>query len=126
MIIFDIMIKGIGVDICDIRKLKTAIKRNSKFVTRVFSDAEIKYCKTKKNNILHFAGKFAAKEAFIKAVSNKSIKLPDIEIINDKNGRPDIKLTQKIKQILKKKKAKRINLSISHTDSTAVAVCIIL
>jgi holo-[acyl-carrier protein] synthase len=120
------MIKGIGVDICDIRKLKTAIERSSKFLTRVFSDTEIQYCRTKKNSILHFAGKFAAKEAFIKAVSNKSIKLLDIETINDKNGRPDIKLTKKIKQILKEKKASRINLSISHTDSTAVAVCVVL
>jgi holo-[acyl-carrier protein] synthase len=120
------MIKGIGVDICDIRKLKGAIERNKNFLNRVFSEREIKYCKTKKNSIIHFAGRFAAKEAFIKAVSNKKIKLKEIETINDKSGRPDIRLTKVIKLNLKKKNANRINLSISHTDSTAVAVCIIL
>jgi len=120
------MIKGIGVDICDIRKLKGAIERNKKFLNRVFSEREIKYCRKKKNAILHLAGRFAAKEAFVKAVSDKNIKLIDIETINDKNGRPDIKITKTIRAILKKKKANRINLSISHTDSTAVAVCVIL
>ncbi len=120
------MIKGIGVDICDIRKLNAAIERSKKFLTRVFSKREIQYCKTKKNSILHLAGRFAAKEAFIKAVSNKSIKLIEIETINDKSGRPDIRVTKTIKSVLKKKNASRINLSISHTDSTAVAVCVIL
>ncbi|MCX8093568.1 MAG: holo-ACP synthase [Candidatus Goldbacteria bacterium] len=120
------MIKGIGVDICDVRKLKTAIQRSKKFLTRVFSEREIQYCKKKKNAVMHLAGRFAAKEAFIKAVSDKTIKLTNIETVNDKSGRPDIKMTKKIKQILKKKNASRINLSISHTDSTAVAVCVIL
>ncbi len=120
------MIKGIGVDICDIRKLKGAIERNKNFLNRIFSEREIKYCKNKKNSILHFAGRFAAKEAFIKAISCKKVKLVDIETINDKNGRPDIKITKTIRAILKKKKANRINISISHTDSTAVAVCVVL
>lgn len=120
------MIKGIGVDICDIRKLKAAIERSKKFLTRVFSKKEIQYCMTKKNYIIHLAGRFAAKEAFIKAVSNKFIKLKEIETINDKSGRPDIKLNKTIKLILRKKNASRINLSISHTDTTAVAVCVVL
>lgn len=120
------MIKGIGVDICDIRKLKAAMERSKKFLTRVFSKREIQYCRTKKNFIMHLAGRFAAKEAFIKAVSDKKIKLIEIETMNDKSGRPDIKITRTIESILKKKSASRINLSISHTDSTSVAVCIIL
>jgi len=120
------MIKGIGIDICDINKLNAAMQRNKSFLKRVFSDREIQYCRTKKDSIHHFAGRFATKEAFIKAVSDKKIKLTDIETINDKSGRPDIKLTKVIRSILKKKRASRINLSISHTDTTAVAICIIL
>ncbi|MEI7541657.1 MAG: holo-ACP synthase [bacterium] len=120
------MIKGIGVDICDIKRLKTAIKKNKRFLKRVYSDREIQYCSGKKNSILNFAGRFAVKEAFIKAVStDKSISLNEIEVVNNNHGKPEIVLNLAIKTILKKKKAKNLSISISHTHNAAVAVCIL-
>ena len=120
------MIKGIGIDICDIAKLRAAIKKSSKFTGRVFSPGEISYCRSKKNSILNFAGRFAAKEAFMKAVAtDKTLPLKSIEIINDRHGKPEIVLNDRIKAILRKKKAVKFSLSITHTSSAAAAVCII-
>jgi len=120
------MIKGIGIDICDISKLAKAIKGNKKFLKRVYSAGEIKYCGSKKRSILHYAGRFAAKEAFIKAVAvDKSIRLNEIEIINDAHGKPEIQLSAKIRAVLKRRKASKLSLSITHTAAAAAAVCVI-
>ena len=121
------MIVGLGIDICDTDKLKRPLKTNKRFVKRVFSDREIVYCKArKKNALMHFAGRFAVKEAFIKAVSvDKDIPLCEIETVNNKDGRPEILMNAKIKRMLKKKGAKMMNITISHIDSIAVAVCIL-
>lgn len=120
------MIKGIGIDICDIKKLKNAIDANKKFLGRVYSAGEIAYCGAKKSGMQNYAGRFAAKEAFIKAVANdKSIRLSEIEVVNDKHGKPEIVISAKIRGILKSKRAKRLSLSITHTHSAAAAVCVI-
>jgi holo-[acyl-carrier protein] synthase len=121
-----IMIKGIGIDICDIKKLAKAVKGSKKFILRVYSAKEIEYCSAKKHGMLNYAGRFAAKEAFIKAVANdKSIRLNEIEIINDSHGKPEIQLNSKIRAILKRNKASRLSLSITHTQAAAAAVCVI-
>jgi holo-[acyl-carrier protein] synthase len=120
------MIKGIGIDICDIKRFKKAIKNNSKFLARIFSAGEIAYCRGKKNSVLHYAGRFAVKEAFIKAVStDKSVPLNEIEVINDRFGKPEIALTPRIRAMLKAKRGKKFSLSISHTHDAAAAVCVI-
>lgn len=120
------MIKGIGIDICDIKKLKRAMNKNKKFISRVYSPGEIKYCGAKKRGMQNFAGRFAAKEAFIKAVANdKSLRLNEIEVVNDAHGRPEIVVNKKIRAILKRKKAKGLSLSITHTQAAAAAVCVI-
>lgn len=120
------MIKGIGIDICNIKRFETAVKKNRKFLARVFSSGEIAYCRMKKNSVLHFAGRFAVKEAFIKSVSvDKTIALNEIEVANDRNGKPEIVLTPRIKAVLKLKKGKKLSVSISHTHNSAAAVCVI-
>ena len=117
------MIKGIGIDICDIKKLAKAVKGNKRFLARVYSANEIRYCGAKKRGMLNYAGRFAAKEAFIKAVANdKSIRMNEIEIINDAHGKPEIQLSAKIRAILKRKKASKLSLSITHTHAAAAAV----
>ncbi len=119
------MIIGLGIDICDINKLKRPLK-NKRFLKRVFSKKEIEYCKIKKNAILHFAGRFAVKEAFLKAVSDrKDIPLCKIETVNDAYGKPEIAKTPFVKNLLKKKKVKKIFISISHIDALSVAACIL-
>jgi holo-[acyl-carrier protein] synthase len=120
------MIAGIGVDVCDINKLKKPLKNNKRFVERVFSKKEIEYCKNKKNWILHFAGRFAVKEAFLKAISDKKdIPLCEIETVNNSAGKPEIANTGIVKKILKQRKIKNMFVSISHIDSLSVAICIL-
>jgi len=120
------MIVGLGVDICDIAKLKRPLKANRRFIERVFSKKEIEYCKARKSAILHYAGRFAVKEAFIKAVSvDKGVKLSDIETVNNKDGKPDILVNKNIRAMMKKKGATSIHITISHVGTIAVAVCVL-
>ncbi len=120
------MIKGIGIDICDIKRLKTAAGKNRGFIKRVFSGHEIKYCSAKKQPFLHYAGRFAVKESFIKAVStDRAIKLREIETKNTTKGKPEIIKNSRVNKALKKVKAKKIHVSISHTGGAAAAVCVL-
>lgn len=120
------MIKGIGIDICDIKRFGAAIRKNGRFLARVFSPGEIAYCRMKKNSVIHFAGRFAVKEAFIKSVStDKTIALNEIEVVNDRYGKPEIAMTPRIRAVMRLKKGKKLSVSISHTHNSAAAVCVI-
>jgi len=103
----------IGIDILSVRRFKRSF--NKKFVERVFSKEEIDYCKRKKNSILHFAVRFAAKEAVIKALKNKNLNLKDIKVLNREDGSP---------YVLIKGKRKKVHISLSHESDFVVAVCI--
>ena len=105
------MILGVGIDIEEIRRF-IGIEKNERFLDIVFTGKEIKYCMSKKNSSISFAGKFCAKEAVMKAYPKK-IFIKDIEILNEKGGRPRVY----IKGVLKRK----ISCSISHTKTNAVA-----
>lgn len=112
------MIKGIGIDIVEIKRVQKLIDQyGTKFLGRTFSPEEIRYCRNKANPAQHFAGRFAAKEALIKAFG-KPLALQEIEIENHADKKPQIKLTGAAKKILKKR---NIHLSISHDHEYAVA-----
>ena len=87
---------GIGTDIVNIKRIEKILKKkNNNFKNRIFSNREIIYCDNKKNPSSYYAKRFAAKEAFTKALGtgiNKGISLKDIEIFNDSLGKPKIKL----------------------------------
>ena len=117
---------GIGTDIIRVNRLKKSLKKKP-FLSRVFSEEEIIKCKRTKKNLNCFAKRFAAKEAFSKALGTgiaKGIKFNEIIILNEKNGKPFIKLLpktkEKVDQKLKKKKYK-ISLSLTDEDNYAVA-----
>ena len=118
---------GIGIDIVKVNRIRLALSKNHIFKKRVFLQEEIKYCekKTHKNNC--YAKRFAAKEAFAKALGTgikKGIKLNEIKIINDKYGKPSIKLIGKTlttaNKTIKKKKYK-IFLSLSDEREFVIA-----
>lgn len=118
------MIIGIGTDIIEIEKIKKAISKNKKFINRVYSKKEIEYAI--KNDIINYhslAGMWAAKEAFAKAtgLGFKGFFFRDIEILHNDFGQPYIFLNTKMVNFFDKK----IHLSISHSDFTAIAYCII-
>ena len=121
---------GIGVDIVDNNRIKSLIK-NKKFVNRVFSKKEITISKKYLNKTNFFSKRFAAKESFAKALGTgfrNNLNLKDIEIINDKLGKPYYLISPKIKKLIKKKKKTKnfqLFLSISDEKDYSVAFTII-
>lgn len=112
------MIKGIGIDIIEIKRVRKLINRyRHKFLERTFTKKEIRYCQNKPNPAQHYAGRFAAKEALIKAFG-KPLALKEIEVENPAQKGPRIKLNGPARKSLKNK---NILLSISHDHEYAVA-----
>jgi len=110
---------GIGVDIIENKRIKSSIK-NSKFINRIYSTNELKQSLLSKDKIAYFSKRFAAKEAFAKALGigfRKNLKFKDIEIINDKMGKPYYSKTNKIIKIVQKNfKVKNFNCFLSISD----------
>ncbi len=112
-------ILGIGVDIINNDRIKRSIK-NKNFLLRLFTLLEIKNSKNIKNKASYYAKKFAAKEAFSKALGTgfrKDLNFKDIEILNDNLGKPYYRLNQKLKKlILKNQKVKNFDILLSVSD----------
>ena len=112
-------ILGIGVDIIQNNRIKNSIK-NHKFRDRIYSKNELKLSVSSKNKIGYFSKRFAAKEAFAKALGTgfrNNLNFKDIEVINDKLGKPYYSKSNKINQIVKKKfKVKNFNCFLSISD----------
>ncbi|MBW2993403.1 holo-ACP synthase [Candidatus Woesearchaeota archaeon] len=112
---------GIGVDIESINRIKRLIEGNS-FLNKVFTKNEINYCKKKANPAQHFAARFAAKEAVIKAVTffiDTNLEYTEIEILKKENGAPFVNMKNNIL------KSNNILISLSHCGDLAVAFVLI-
>jgi holo-[acyl-carrier protein] synthase len=112
-------ILGIGVDIIDNKRIKKSIK-NHKFKDRIYSSKEQKLSSLSRNKVGYFSKRFAAKEAFAKALGTgfrNNLNFKDIEVINDKFGKPYYKKNKKIKKIIQKNfKIKNFNCFLSISD----------
>ena len=117
---------GVGTDIIGINRLKKSLNKKP-FLSRIYSQEEILKCKRSKVNSNCFAKRFAAKEAFSKALGtgiSKGISFNEIVVLNEKSGKPYIKLINKTKKIVErklKKKIYKISLSIADEKDYAVA-----
>ena len=112
---------GIGTDIVNVKRMEKSLRRNGDaFKKRIFSKNEIIYCERKKNPSTFYAKRFAAKEAFSKALGTGikgNIIFKNIEVLNDKNGKPSIQLKGSVNDYLKKKiKNKKYNIYLSLSD----------
>ena len=123
---------GIGTDIVNIKRIDKILKKRGKtFKKKIFSEKEINYCNKKKNPASFYAKRFAAKEAFSKALGtgiNKDVSLKNIEVFNDLLGKPEIKLKGNLDYILKKRMKKnkyKIYLSLSDDAPWVQATVII-
>jgi phosphopantetheine--protein transferase-like protein len=106
---------SVGVDIVSVRRISFLIEKyGNRFLERVYSKRERNYCNGKKDPPICFAGKFAAKEAVIKALSLKNVSLKNIEILNS-DGAPFVVVNGEV--------IKGVSISVSHERDFAVAVC---
>lgn len=109
---------SLGLDIVEIKRIARLAKRNKRFLTRVFSPEEIRYCQDKKKKWQHFAVRFAAKEAVWKALGRPGLNLRDISIRRAVSGRPSI--------VLEGRPAPHVQISLTHTETTAAAVALLV
>lgn len=115
---------GLGVDIVEIPRMKAMLERSPHFAERVFSEAERAYCDSTGNPAAHYATRFAAKEAVVKALGtgfSDGIWVRDIEVERAKSGRPSVKLSGRALEIAKEQGVRELSLSLSFTHSEAVA-----
>ena len=123
-----------GTDIIEINRIEKAIKESEKedrniFLDKIYTLNEINYCESKgKMKYQHYAARFAAKEAIFKAISNLlkdkyELSWKNAEIINDKNGRPQIKFINISKEL--EEQVVNIDISLSHSKEYAIAIVVL-
>jgi holo-[acyl-carrier protein] synthase len=119
------LIIGMGVDLAEVERIRGAIERHGEpFLRRVYTAAEREYCEKFKNKYERYAGRFAAKEAAMKALGTgwrRGVRWVDFEVVREKGGRPTIRLHGEAKKIAEELGVKRIALSITHTEAQALA-----
>ena len=112
-----IMITGIGIDMIETERVEAKIVKESGFREMVFSKKEIDYCESKTNKFEHYAARFAAKEAFFKAMGTgwkNGTAFNEIEITNDETGKPEIVFLAKRQKQLQEMAIGKISVSFSH------------
>ena len=119
------MIVGLGVDIAEVDRIAATIERHGRpFLDRVFTPAEIAYCEKHRNHAERFAGRFAAKEAAMKALVTgwrRGVRWVDIEVVRESSGKPTLKLSGASRAIADRLGVKNIALTITHTGNIALA-----
>jgi holo-[acyl-carrier protein] synthase len=123
------MIISTGIDIVEVYRIAETMTRTPRFTERVFTSAERDYCDAKGAAAAQsYAGRFAAKEAFLKAIKTGwrgKITWHDVEILNDADGVPSLNIKGEAFRILAESGAEKVHLSISHTTEHAVAQVIL-
>ena len=122
------MIYGLGTDIIEVNRIKKNIEKVSGLKTKLFTQSEIEYCEAKRHSAEHFAARFAAKEAFFKALGTGwryGFAFKEIEILNNELGKPEITVSGKIKEYITENNISNIHISISHLKDIANAVVIL-
>ena len=123
------MIVSIGIDITEVYRMRETIARTPRFGERVFTAAEREYCESKGAAAAQsYAARFAAKEAFLKALKTGwrgKITWQDMEILNDADGVPSLTVKGEARRILDEMGEPRVHLSLSHTTEHAVAYVVL-
>ncbi|HZL66643.1 MAG TPA: holo-[acyl-carrier-protein] synthase [Candidatus Limnocylindrales bacterium] len=123
------MIVGTGIDIAEVDRIKATIERfGRRFLERVFTPDEIRYCESKANKAERYAGRFAAKEAAMKAIGtgwSRGVTWQDVEVKRSPGGRPTIAFHGRAAEFSQKLGAVRAHLSITHTNESAMAQVIL-
>ena len=120
---------GVGTDIVKNSRIKKLIK-NKKFINRIFTSSEIKDSKKINQKVLFFSKRFAAKEAFVKSLGTgftHNINFKDINVSKKRSGKPHLTLSNKLKNILKRKlKLKKVKIFLSLSDEREYSVAYVI
>lgn len=123
------MILGTGIDLCEVERIRAKVQAPvDEFVSAVFLPGEIAYCQAKRHPAEHFAARFAAKEAVVKALADaqgSGTYWQDIEIRNEQDGRPVVRLHGRAHEMADLLKVRRIFLSMTHTREMAAATVVL-
>ena len=123
------MIVGTGIDIAEVPRIRQSIARfGDRFLQRIYTAGEIRYCDSKANRAERYAARFAAKEAAMKAIGtgwNHGVTWRDVEVCREPGGRPTITFHGKAAEFAAKLGAVHIALSLSHTKEFAIAQVIL-
>jgi holo-[acyl-carrier protein] synthase len=119
------VIVGTGVDLAEVARIRAAIERHGRrFVERVFTPAEIAYVERKANRFERYAGRFAAKEAGMKAIGTgwkRGVRWQDFEVANLPSGKPTLRLHGQAARIAEALGVKAVSLSLTHTAELGMA-----
>ena len=122
-------VHGIGIDVVEVARIAAAAARHGEnFLARLFTPAERAYCDAKKSPAIHYAARFAAKEAFLKAMGtglSDGLAWRDMEVVNGPNGKPELKLAGRAAELFRQNCLSGIFLSLSHDGNLAVASVIL-
>lgn len=118
----------VGLDIIEIERIKNACEKHRNFKERIYSYEELKQLGNKKDIYASLAARFAAKEAFIKALGGRyeGWRWKDVEILYGLNGKPEIRLKNKALEVALQKGIREVKVSLSHTHKYAVAIVILV
>ena len=126
---FQTMIVGTGIDITEVPRIRESIERfGDRFLHRVFTEGEIRYCDSKANRFERYAARFAAKEAGMKALGtgwNFGVRWRDVEVSRKPGGRPTLLFHGKAAEFAAKLGAVNVALSLTHTPQQAMAQVIL-
>lgn len=122
------MIFGIGTDIIEIGRVEDKLSRTRGLREKVFTPREIEYSESRGRSGQHFAARFAAKEAFFKAMGTGwrgGFRFSDVEIVNDVLGKPEVLLYGKVKDFCEAQGIRRCHVTLSHSKDLAKAVVVL-
>ncbi|MBP7707052.1 MAG: holo-ACP synthase [Candidatus Aminicenantes bacterium] len=122
------MIFGAGTDIIEVQRVEEKLVRTESLKTKLFTPIEIAYCESKHRPAQHFAARFAAKEAFLKAMGTGwtgGHKFSDIEIVNNSQGKPTLVVHGKVKEFCEAHGIGAMEVSLTHIKDVASAVVVL-
>lgn len=120
---------GIGIDMIEVPRIKEAVERTRDFIKKIFDDRELRLSERGVLRYEELAGRFAVKEAVLKAIKTgwrRGIQFKEITVLNEKTGAPYVVLSGKAKEVAEALGVKEIFVSISHTKQLAIAMVILV
>lgn len=120
------MIIGVGIDIVDVERIENVFEsRDDKFLKKIFTDMELEYCRKFTDTFVHLAARFSAKEAYYKCIGWGVLHFNEIEVLNEKTGKPYLVLHGKTLELWEKLGSPKTHISLTHTPSVGSAVVIL-